>query len=208
MADIIRLRGSPHEQTQLLLPWRSNGTLEPEEAALVEAHLAECAECRADAEADARVGQMVAGLSLDLEHGWAAIGNELEKPAPAKSRVSFLRRPVPVGWMIGGQAAAAVLLVGVFVALPDAVPDPAYRALGSAPANMAGNMVIVFQPEASEAAIRAALLDSKARVVDGPNASGAYVLHVGDEGRAEALQQLRARPEVMLAEPIDAGPTP
>ena len=40
MADIIRLRGSPHEQCQSLLPWYSNGTLEPGESERVEAHLA------------------------------------------------------------------------------------------------------------------------------------------------------------------------
>jgi anti-sigma factor RsiW len=52
MAEIIRLRGSPHEQAQQLLPWYVNGTLEADEAALVEAHLAECAECRADLAAE------------------------------------------------------------------------------------------------------------------------------------------------------------
>ena len=48
MAEIIRLRGSPHEQAQQLLPWYINGTLEADERAMVEAHLSDCADCRAD----------------------------------------------------------------------------------------------------------------------------------------------------------------
>jgi anti-sigma factor RsiW len=43
---LLQLRDA-HEQAQMLLPWHVNGSLEPGEAALVEAHLAECAECRA-----------------------------------------------------------------------------------------------------------------------------------------------------------------
>ena len=206
MVDIIRLRGSPHEQTQQLLPWRSNGTLDPDEAALVEAHLAECAECRADAEADARLGREIAALSLDVEHGWSALGGKLEQPEANDGRVTFLRRRIPMGWMLGGQAAAAALLVGIFVALPEPAPERTYEALGSGAVNMVGNVVIMFQPETTEEAIRSALLKSNARVVDGPNASGAYVLHV--ENDAAALQRFRAMPEVLLAEPIDPGAKP
>ena len=36
----------------MLLPWYVNGTLEGAELALIEAHLDECAECRADLEAE------------------------------------------------------------------------------------------------------------------------------------------------------------
>ena len=200
MADIIRLRGSPHEQTQLLLPWRNNDTLTDEEAALVEAHLAECAECRADAEADQALARAVASASMDVEHGWAALNTKLDEQ-PAAEPVSLLRRRVPVGWMLAGQAAA--IAFAVFLAVPSPSPDPDYRALSAPAANVQGNVVIVFQPEANERDIRAVLLESDAQVTDGPNKSGAYVLRVSPASRQRALENLRSSPKVMLAEAID-----
>ncbi|MEO8374128.1 MAG: zf-HC2 domain-containing protein [Sphingomonas bacterium] len=73
MGNIIQLHDDPHGAAQSLLPWYVNGTLDPAEAALVEAHLANCADCRADLDADRALGRQVAGLSLDVEHGWAAM---------------------------------------------------------------------------------------------------------------------------------------
>ena len=201
MAEIIPLRGSAHEQVQQLLPWYTNGTLDADEAARVESHLADCAECRAEAEADAAFAREVATLDLSAHQGWAALDARLDQARPRSSPVALLRHRVPVSWMLAGQAAAVVL--AIVVAIPLAAPAPTYHALGSAPANEAGNVVIVFQPEVSERDMRTALLRSDARVVDGPNASGAYVIRVPQSGRQTALQRLRGMPQVMLAEPID-----
>ena len=201
MAEIIPLRGSPHEQVMQLLPWYTNGTLDADETARVEAHLADCAECRAEAEADVALAREIASLDHSVEAGWTALDAKLDAASRSSSTVTFLKRRIPVAWMIAGQAAAVVL--AIVVAVPLAVPDPTYRALGSAPANEAGNVVIVFQPEISEQDMRAALLRSDARVVDGPNASGAYVLRVPQSGRQTALERLRGMPQVMLAEAID-----
>lgn len=199
MAEITQLRGSDHDRTQRLLPWYNNGTLEPDEQALVEAHLAQCAECRADAEADAALAFDIS--ALDLEALPAA--RESERP---KSSVSILRRRVPFTWMLAGQAAAALLVVGIFTAIPSNPPDQTYHALGSAPAAQPGNIVIVFKADTSEERMRSALLATGAQVVDGPNVSGAYVLLVPRQAREIALKQLRGMPQVMLAEPIGPGP--
>ena len=202
MAEIIPLRGGPHEQILQLLPWYSNGTLDADEAATVEAHLAECADCRAEAEADRVLAREVAALDPAVAQGWSALDARLgEKTSRSSSPVSFLHRRVPVAWMVAGQAAAVAL--AVVIAVPLATPNQTYHALGSAPANEAGNVVIVFQPEVSERDMRSALLRSDARVVDGPNESGAYVLRVPQAGRKSALERLRAMPQVMLAEAID-----
>jgi hypothetical protein len=42
--------------------------------------------------------------------------------------------------------------------------------------------------------------------VDGPTASGAYILMVPDDRRAEALAQLQKSKAIALAQPIDAEP--
>ena len=206
MAEITQLRGSAHDQTQRLLPWYNTGSLDNDEAAMVEAHLAECAECRADCTSDAALARSIAALPLDTEHGWSLLTSKLDRePEAGKSNVSFLRRRVPVGWMIGGQAVAAMLVVGIFTSLPAAQPDQTYHALASAPTAPAGNAVVVFKPETSEAAMRSALLEAGAHVVDGPNASGAYVLQIPSRSRTAALQQLKTMPQVLVAEPIGTG---
>ena len=215
MAEITRLHGSPHEQTQRLLPWYNNGTLDSGEAALVQAHLAECAECRADAEFDRQIAGGVASLKLDVEHGWAALNETIGTASSTGGsraaetsqivRPPFWRRRVPIAWMVTGQAAAALLVFAAF-ALPASSPEPAaYHALGAAPVSEAGNLVVVFDPEASEAQMRGALAETGARIVDGPNASGAYVLHVAEDGRPSALRKLRSKGEILLAEPIGSG---
>ena len=63
--------------------------------------------------------------------------------------------------------------------------------------------MVLFNPETSEKDVSAALLRVQARVVDGPTASGAYVLHVADDRRQQALQALRGSGRVLLAEPLD-----
>ncbi len=201
MAEIIPLRGCSHEQVLHLLPWYTNGTLDDDERSRVEEHLADCADCRTEAEGDARLAREMASLDTNVEHGWKAINARVDGLRPRHSPVPLLRRRIPVGWMLAGQAAAVAF--AVYVAVPTPQADTTYHALGSPPANQAGTVVIVFQPEASEREIRSALLSGEARIVDGPNDSGAYILQVPNNGRQTALERLRKLPQVMLAEPID-----
>ena len=49
-ARVLQLDSDEHGRAQALLPWVANGTLDAAELAEVEAHLAECARCRADLE--------------------------------------------------------------------------------------------------------------------------------------------------------------
>jgi hypothetical protein len=228
MGHIIRLPGDPHQQTQSLLPWYINGTLDDGEVAAVETHLAECAECRADLAAEQAIGADMSAIPTDVERGWAAMRARLESraapepaPAPAASPVvvplaprrAFFRRPIPIGWALTAQAAALVLVAGgVQLAMPtqQAQPtqaQPLYHTLGSAPAAEPGNLIVIFRPDTAEKDLRAALVGSSARLVGGPTASDAYVLRVADTGRNAALARLRANGHVVLAEPVDGVST-
>jgi anti-sigma factor RsiW len=213
MAEIIRLRGSPHEQAQQLLPWYVNGTLEADEAAMVEAHLAECAECRADLAAEQALSREVAALPLDVEHAWSMLSDRIDAAGPPRrlaAPVPFLRRKVAIGWALGGPFAAAAAVAFAVAVLPGA-PSPAgqtYRALGSAPTAAPGNALVMFSPDARDSDLRAALAKAGARIVDGPTASGAYVVRIAPASRVQALDGLRATPQIVLAEPIDPGSQP
>jgi hypothetical protein len=214
MAMIIRLRGDSHQQTQELLPWYANSTLDAREAQAVEAHLADCEECRADLEQERALVQKITEPPADVDRGWAALLARVEAAewAPAAARPlaapRLLRRRVPLGWAVGAQAAALLLTVGItYQAMrgSDAAP---YHALGSAPIATPGNILVVFRPDTSEYAMRSALIANGARVVDGPTVSGAYVLNVAGPARGGVVARLRKDGHVMLAQPIDAGVAP
>ena len=213
MSNVIKLHGDPHEQTQTLLPWYVSGTLDTAEAAMVEAHLIECAECRGELEFERAMGRRIGGLSMDVEQGWAAMRQRLESaaektsvpmPVSTSARViPFLRRRVTLGWAIAGQAAAAVLVL-VAVGSLRQVPDVAeYHALGTASVERAGNMVVLFRPETAERDIRTLLDGAQARVVEGPLTTGAWVLRVDSARRDAVIAQLRTSPRISLAEPLD-----
>lgn len=216
MGNIIRLSGDPHQEAQHLLPWYANGTLDDAEAATVEAHLAGCAECRADLATERALSVEVASMPIDVEQGWAAMRSRIEAQsraapspaAPIRPRpASFFRRPVPVGWALTAQAAALILMVGA-TRLPGPTAEPLYHALGSAPASAPGNVVVIFRPDTAERDLRVALQESGARLVDGPTASDAYVLRVARADRIAALSRLRSNSHVVLAEPIDEDARP
>jgi hypothetical protein len=199
-----------HERAQLLLPWYVNRTLEGPETALLEAHLAECAECRADLAAERLLSAELATMPEPEPAGLARRSSRTPK-LRQPSRGRFLARRVPVGWVAGAAAAAAAVMAALLL-MPPAAPEPAadgaYRLLGSEAGSAAGNAIVMFAPTATEPQLRAALEAAGARLVDGPTASGAYIVHLAPAERPAALERLRSADEVVLAEPIDGGAAP
>jgi anti-sigma factor RsiW len=196
-----------HEQAQMLLPWHVNGTLEPAEAAWFEAHLAGCAECRADFEANLALRQHVAATPIELEPLRVPLLDRIgarNKPSTA-SPWDFLRRRITLGWALAGQVAFAAVAAMIVLTLAPPANDDEFELLGSETGAAEGNAIVLFAPETTERDLRGALDGAGARIVDGPTASGAYIVHLAAGERNEALDRLRALPQVVLAEPIDAG---
>jgi hypothetical protein len=63
---------------------------------------------------------------------------------------------------------------------------------------------VVFAPQATAAQMRAVLLASDARIVDGPTAADAYTLAVDSARFDQAMQRLRADPSVLFVQALDA----
>jgi anti-sigma factor RsiW len=199
MADIIRLNGDTHAQTQHLLPWYVTGALTDKEAAQVETHLAECAECRADVEIEQTLARQVRTLPCDVERGWATLKARIDEAKTARRKAALFDRRVPLGWALAAQAASLAVLVLTYALVQ---PQLAYRTLGAAPSAAAGNLIVIFRPDSSEATLRATLMRNQARIVDGPTATDAYVLHVAADRRPAVLMRLRNDSSIALAEPI------
>ena len=209
MGDIIRMQDELHARTQGLLPWYVNGTLDAAERDAVDAHLAQCEECSADVRREHLLAAQIAELGIDTDHGWEAMRDRMTRlPPRVGTPARLLRRPVPFGWVVGAQLAAAALIIAVVLPTRQADPAPAYHVLGAAPTAKAGNLLVQFGPEVTTRQVQAALAGADARIVDGPTVTGAYVLHVTEAERPAALAKLRGTPGTVLAEPIDEGGKP
>jgi anti-sigma factor RsiW len=211
MAEIYPLRPSEHDVVQQLLPWHVNGTLAADETARVEAHLGQCEDCRQDLAAERELARDVALLPLDVDEGWQAMTLRLGT-APAgndNGRGSFMRRPIAVGWAVGGAIAASlVLTVGAMGLQRPAVANQTFHTLGSPAVTSAGQVVVLFRPDTTEQQMRAILGAQGARVVDGPTAAGAYVLRLDGRDASSAIDGLRQSSQVVLAEPIESDGRP
>lgn len=210
MGNLLHLPDA-HGQAQMLLPWRVNGTLEPGEAAVLEAHFAECEECREDLAANFALRWPYAGMPVEHEPARPALLGALGAglASPADSSRAFFKRRIASG---SGRAARAAVTAAAAVALVLVVApsqrDDDYRLLSSDSAEAAGNAIVLFSPDTAERDLRAAVEGVGARLVDGPTVSGAYVVHVPEDGRSAALERLRELPHVILAEPVDGSDGP
>jgi anti-sigma factor RsiW len=216
---VLPFEGRGHREVERLLPWFVNGTLEAGERIVMERHLEQCAACRREAaqlrhwRAQLLVGDADAepAAQADIERSWQRLHGRLQalrRTRPPRSWHNVLgdgwqQAAAWLRWGIVGQT-VALLLVGAL--LLGGRPEPAaYHTLGATQGAMEvkGNMVIVFDPRVTEAQLRRQLRASGARIVDGPNDAGAYVLHVPAGRLATARAALRAAPGVTLVESLE-----
>lgn len=201
-----------HREAQEALPWLANGTLAGAELERVQAHIATCAQCRADLALLRTVHAAGPGPDLDFDpdRALARLMPQLDAP-PVQARTGLLQRwrdraaandrtwlRAAVAFQFGAIAVLAALL-----ARPSGQPDsPAsYRVLGAAGANGMARVVVTFRPETPEAELRRIVRASGARIVGGPTVTDAWL--VGADGRLDpVLARLRAEPAVTLAEPL------
>ncbi len=219
---IISLHGDLHDDACALLPWYVTGRLDAEDVARVEAHLPACAQCQADLAAERRLQAAVADLDEatgDVDAGFAALRAQLTPrtaaaPAPRRTRSQQIgrqwRKSAPwLRWAVAAELALLVVAGAAFAVTHQAKPATTiYRTLGAAPDPVTANIVVVFRPDIRESELRQTLRDSQARLVGGPTAADAYLLHVDAAARAATVEHLRHQTTIVLAEPIDAGEKP
>lgn len=212
-ARVLQLDSGEHGAVQAVLPWYANDTLDAAERAEVEAHLLDCARCRADLEFQRRLRATAGPEAVpgDVDRAWLALRARLEATAEAPTPTPTPTRPcerrgAPRWWPValGLQAAlvVALMLVSAWLFLPR--PD-VYRTLGAGAAPPAANALVVFRPDTTEAEMRRALRAADARVVGGPTVTDAWLLRIPSIG-ADALARLRAEPAVARVESLEGEP--
>lgn len=206
---VFRADDPLERETEALLPWYVNGTLDAGERARVEQHLAQCLRCRREAdwlrELQATVARDEAAPAMaqalaraharldDLEARWSlrVVGKRIARD---------WREARPT--VRAALAAELVLILVLAFALIGGREEPVlYRTLSSPQAAGASGarLSVVFDAAAREDEMRRALAEAGARIVGGPSAAGEYTVEVAPAAEEEALRRLRANAAVRFA---------
>lgn len=173
-----------HSQA-LLLPWFLAGTLTEFEREAVSAHLSACRSCQLELEAlrasrslvrDALAAEAVARPELEKRVMHAIAAERI--PIETVPRAAAHDAAGSVRWwrLAAGVAIAAVAVETVMIAVRSERPVPAVASRGIAPERV--RIELTIEPAASEATVRDLLLSLHARIVDGPDSGGRYVVEL------------------------------
>lgn len=193
---IVELEASVHQRVQKLLAFEES--LDRPDRELVRQHAASCQQCRDDLAFQSRLKavQPVAGPAPDMDEALARLMPRLEPPVQAGSR----RRAS--NWLAWAVAAQFLIIAGLGLQL--AGQQQEFRLLGSAAAPVrAANLIVQFDARVLERDVQAILASHGARVVDGPTATQAWLVHVAPDRLGGTLAALRADPRVSVAEPLE-----
>lgn len=152
-----------------LLPFAANGTLTPEEQAELDAALAEDARLAEELRFVEALRDEVRGREVPSspgEFGLARLKRAVAAEAPVARRTNW--------WKAGAVAACALFAVQTGFVLT--ASDDRVELAGGGPLDEGPVFTVAFSPEATEAEIRALLLDAGVEIIAGPSALGLYRL--------------------------------
>ena len=195
-----------HQRVWELLAWYVNGSASADERRLVEQHLAECADCRAEHEAQRQLHDHLArerGAVPDVEAGLARLMGDIDRPAPRSAEPPRVTSSQRWRWAAAGLAAMLVLETGALVV--SAQRQPQFQTLSTPDAGAARAAIrLVPAPTMTVGELQAQLRTLQLTIVAGPTEAGVYSLAYADGkgDSAAALARLRATPGVLFAEPV------
>jgi anti-sigma factor RsiW len=201
-----------HPTAWNLIPWFVNGRASDRDREALEAHLAQCADCRAEVESQRGLMNAMQTTPVvesmphaSLQKLWQRIdANPAQSPAPTRIRQVRL-----VGWLAAAVAVEALLLgtlsTVVYHSRQVAATPAEFRTVTSAPTTpVAPGVRAVFSPALTLGELQALLADARLKIAGGPSEDGVYTLATlspGDDPR-QALKILRAHPASRFAEAI------
>lgn len=198
-----------HRKAWDQIPWVVAGSADAADRAFVLEHIARCAPCRAEFD-----------FQTQVRHGLAAGEPAAHDPGPALQRLwhridgeaaTAAPRPAPQRWWNGTRALAAVVAVQA-VALAFLAgqvfqprPESGYATLSSAGAPGTAVLRVAPSPQMTLGAWQALLAAEGLRVVEAASDGRHFGLAPADGAHppdAAVLARLRARPELLLVEPL------
>ena len=212
----------PHERDTLhrwaleQLPFEVNGTIAGVEAQLLQAHLAECPQCRARLEEERRWS--IAMPSSSVEHtphaSLAKLLGRIDAEGSHRQNVRgmrFRRAPLvfPTRQLLAGAFLICALAAGLTWLLSGGLParpfDSDFRTLSDPIPSGDGPLArVVFAEDLPAGRLNETMHSMAARIVDGPSSAGAYLIASTERGQSadRFAENLRRHPGVVFAEPI------
>jgi anti-sigma factor RsiW len=201
------------EEFEELLPWYATGTLEPDEASAVEAHLATSPEARAELASFRVLHEVVQDTSGEPEFNPGLVNDALaqidsyerERVEREEGRGIFgwLRRNLVPAWEATPSLtrAAVAAQFALMLALGGALLLPerdGFTTVGGGSEAAQARIVIAFTKTTLESDLRKIVKELEGTIVSGPSALGLYTIELPqrDEARGEVdalLETLRAR---------------
>ena len=184
-----------HETLQALLPWFVNGSLNEKEQAMVDQHIKNCDICLQDIEQLVNVSTLFSAPHIQHGRTEAARDRFMENLSKADDVVVKTQRSRVWLALVGFLCA---LTIGIQLNDPD---SENFRTLGTIPDENVPVIQIVFDPEATEQAIRQILFADGNQLISGPTRHGVYRVGIIDARLANVyVARLKRHEDVMYVE--------
>ncbi len=204
-----------HAITQQLLPWYMNRTLGQAEHRQVEEHIRDCLACRRDIKNLTPLAAVLNKPSADISASDSFTAMHARMAVAASSaaagdggatdaHVTPLHRKPFIRFALAASLLLALLPAGMDLLRENSADARYYTLSAPAPTNAgAADLRVVFAADTSPETITSALAAAGAHATGAANSSGALDLRLqGSATREQALALLRARKDVLLAEPV------
>ena len=187
------------------IPWLINGTLDPDEASAIKAHIATCAECSAEFERQQRLTAALTAVEPPMPsqaYALEEISHRLTTQKPAVgvfgqlgALMGRLTSPSLQGLAIGGALAATVL----FVLMTTIPQEPKFETLTSPTAATDGVEIrLRFQTDIDPTTIRDLMAKAGATDISGPSETGLMRGIVSGDSAASIVETLKSDPRVVF----------
>ena len=214
-----------HAEAWALLPWLANGRIAPEDREWVDAHVQDCAECRAELAVQRRVASHVTSdeanspppASSEEQKSFNKLWARIEAAETAsKIATGTTGAPVPVPrssrtvrWLAAAVVVQAIGLGILVLSLRGNSMDSNMRTVSEVTPRLNAPAVrLVFSPEASIDTIRTLLVHQGLSIVAGPGDAGNFTAELSVDAvaagaSAESVAKvLKNDPHVSFAEPV------
>jgi len=212
---------SEHQEVCALIPWYVNSRLSDHERLKVDAHIVDCAACRADIAMELRIFDGIKSAptieympAASLKRLQARLDGLQSRPAAAKAApVARVRGP----WSKRGLMAASIAVMAITISLVLAdrwvqfraqQAAPNYRTVTHSPPRAPDEVIrAVFSPATTLVEMQAILEEADLRIISGPTEAGVYSL-AAKSGRpvGASLALLRGHSAVRFAEQTQPEP--